>query len=81
MRAMRAIRTVAKVPVPIREILSQSAGPAPDEIAALMSAVERFPDHVLFHLDEEVEDRLSTHPNSSRRLLYLWRNRDEFATV
>ena len=80
-RAMRAVRTVAKVPVPIRDLLSQPGGPDLDKIATLMAAVERFPDHVLFHLNEEVEDRLSTHPNSSRRLLYLWRNRDEFAAV
>ena len=80
-RAMRAVRSVAKVPVPIREILSQPGGPDLDKIAGLMATIESHPDHVLFHLDEEVDDRLSTHPNSSRRLLYLWRNRDEFAAV
>lgn len=78
-RTMRVVRSVAKVPVPLREMMTRPGGPDLNEIAALMAAVESQPDHVLFSLDEEIDDRASTHPNSSRRLLYLWRNRAEFS--
>ena len=77
-RTMRAIGGVAKVPVSVRDLLSRPGGPGLDGIATLMASLVSHPDHVLFSLEEEIDDRGSTHPNSSRRLLYLWRNRDEF---
>ena len=42
-----------------------------------MTALETHPDHLLVSDAAELDDRGSTHPNSSRRLLYLWRNREE----
>lgn len=76
-RTMRAIRNVAKVPASPVALLSQPGGPSVSEIAALIAAIENHPDRVLVSLEEEVNDLGSTHPNSSRRLLYLWRNRDD----
>jgi hypothetical protein len=76
-RTMRAIRNVAKVPASPAALLSQPGGPSVSEIAALIAAIENHPDRVLVSLEEEVNDLGSTHPNSSRRLLYLWRNRDD----
>jgi hypothetical protein len=68
---------VAKVPASPAALLSQPGGPSVSEIAALIAAIENHPDRVLVSLEEEVNDLGSTHPNSSRRLLYLWRNRDD----
>lgn len=71
---MHAIRSVAKLPVSLPEVLQD-----PRLLAPLMQLIESHPDHVLCHLAEELDDRESTHPNVSRRLLYLWRNQDAIA--
>ena len=78
---MRAIRGVAKVPVSPAALLSQPGGPDFSGIAALVAALETHPDHLLVSDAEEIDDRGSTHPNPSRRLLYLWRNREELRTA
>lgn len=78
---MRAIRGVAKVPVSPAALLSQPGGPDLGGIAALVAALEAHPDHLLVSDAEEIDDRGSTHPNPSRRLLYLWRNREELPTA
>ncbi|MBL9116865.1 MAG: M48 family metalloprotease [Verrucomicrobiaceae bacterium] len=41
----------------------------------LIQSIEAMPDHVLIRTAHEVDDSGSTHPNVSRRVLYLWRNR------
>jgi Peptidase family M48 len=74
-RGMRAVRTVAKVPVSVRDIVSRPGGARLEDLGELMAETERHPDRVLFNTVEEIDDRGSTHPNSSRRLLFLWRNR------
>ena len=76
---MRALRGVAKIPIPIRDLLSRPGGVGLREMEALAGLVEGQPDRILFALEEELNDRGSTHPNSSRRLLYLWRNRADFS--
>jgi hypothetical protein len=67
--------------VSVRDIVSRPGGASEVEIGALIAETERHPDRVLFSAEEEINDRGSTHPNSSRRLLYLWRNRDEFSAA
>lgn len=71
---MRAIRTVAKVAAPVDE-LQRSGTLTESDMEQLVKALESHPDRVLVHMEEEIDDRHSTHPNVSRRLLYLWRNR------
>jgi Zn-dependent protease with chaperone function len=44
----------------------------------LIFSIEQHPECVVARLENEVDDRHSTHPAISRRLLYLWRNRDQF---
>lgn len=68
---MRALRSLAKVPVSLPEVLNDPR----QQLSGLVDRIERHPDHVLFHTEGEVDDRGSTHPNPSRRILYLWRNR------
>ncbi|MSU22146.1 MAG: hypothetical protein EXS30_12225 [Pedosphaera sp.] len=70
----RRIRQAVKVPVSIKELLAKPGGPSLHECDVLITAIESHPDHLLVHDIEEVDDTLSTHPNVSRRLLYLWRN-------
>jgi Zn-dependent protease with chaperone function len=48
------------------------------EAEQLMSLIQKHPDCVVARLENEVDDCLATHPGLSRRLLYLWRNRDQF---
>lgn len=73
---MRAVRHVAKLPVDPVHVLRH-----PWLLGELIELVEANPDHVLFHLSEELSDQGSTHPNVSRRLLYLWRNRATIASA
>jgi len=73
---MHAVRRIAKVPVSLPDVLQN-----PRLLADLMQRVESHPDHVLFHLEAELDDRDSTHPNTSRRLLYLWRNQEAIAAA
>lgn len=48
------------------------------EAEGLLKAIESQPDRLLFPSLVEVDDRDFTHPNTSRRLLYLWRNRHHY---
>jgi Zn-dependent protease with chaperone function len=50
------------------------------EAERLLTAIEAQPDRLLFPTVVEMDDRSSTHPNTSRRMLYLWRNRHHFPT-
>lgn len=44
-------------------------------IAACMDAIVAEPTRVLVHVPEEIDDRAASHPNWSRRMLFLWRSR------
>ena len=68
----RAIRNVARVSVGPRDVLAGEA-----TVAECVAAIEGEPDRVLVHLPDELDDRGDTHPNCSRRLLFLWRSRGE----
>ena len=41
--------------------------------------IENQPERLLFQLTEEIDDKQASHPNASRRILFLWRNREEYA--
>ena len=41
--------------------------------------IENQPERLLFQLPEEIDDKQASHPNASRRVLFLWRNREEYA--
>lgn len=74
----RAIRTIARVPFQPSSILPPEPIPAAASIAAiaeLVEALEQNPQAVLTTTAEEITDLGSTHPNVSRRILFLWRNR------
>ncbi|QDV05123.1 Protease HtpX [Planctomycetes bacterium Poly30] len=73
---MRAVREVAKVPLDPARVLGE-----PRLMGEMMELLEAYPDRLLFHIPEEISDRGSSHPNVSRRLLYLWRNRDAIASA
>lgn len=73
---MNAVRGIAKVPVSLPNVL-QDPRLQPD----LIHLIETYPDRVLFHLESELDDRSSTHPSPSRRILYLWRNREAIAAA
>ncbi len=73
---MAAVSSIAKVPLTLTDVLSQ-----PALLPDLVQCIESHPDHVLFHLEAELDDRGSTHPNTSRRILYLWRNQQAIAAA
>ncbi len=65
-----------------REALKRNGHLDADQISALVSAMERDPNGLLFRLPTEVLDpRYFTHPPHSRRVLYLWRNRAAIAAT
>jgi len=78
---MRAIQQIAKVPVSIKDLLAIPGGPSLAQLGELMSSLENNPNYVLAHLENEIGDWDSSHPNTTRRLLYLWRNRDAYQPV
>ncbi|WP_395746725.1 M48 family metalloprotease [Prosthecobacter sp.] len=71
-----AVSQIAKVPVSLPDVLKDSRL-LPD----LVQLIESHPERVLFHLAPELDDRGSTHPSPSRRILYLWRNQQAIAAA
>ena len=65
----RAIRDVTLVSVRPQAVVAGRA-----TLEDCITAIEREPRSVLVHLVDEIEDRGGTHPNCSRRLLFLWRS-------
>lgn len=74
---IKKVRQVAKVPFSILDAVKEPGR----WMEPCIKAIEGHPDRVLMHLEDEVDDRASTHPNVSRRLLYLWKNRDAIASA
>ncbi|MFM9058370.1 MAG: M48 family metalloprotease [Planctomycetaceae bacterium] len=70
----RACRAVARVTVRPQDVLAGKT-----TLASCVAAIEAEPTRVLFHLPDEIDDSDSSHPNCSRRLLFLWRSRDAAA--
>lgn len=67
----KRLRQLAKVPISLPEVIKN-----PELMEQCIQQIEAHPQHLLLHLEEEIDDRQVTHPNVSRRLLYLWRNRE-----
>jgi hypothetical protein len=44
----------------------------------LASAIDNQPGQLLFQSEAEIDDSDLSHPNTSRRILFLWRNRDHY---
>ena len=65
----RAIRDVTLVSVRPQAVVAGRV-----TLEDCVTAIEREPRSVLVHLVDEIEDRGGTHPNCSRRLLFLWRS-------
>lgn len=71
-------RLIAQLPVvPLaRDVYLQgSATWTMERAERLVTAIETNPRAVLFRSADEISDRSISHPNASRRILYLWRNR------
>ena len=64
------VRSVPLVSVRPADVLDGRAS-----IAACMEAIVAEPTRVVVHLSDEIDDRSATHPNVSRRMLFLWRSR------
>jgi hypothetical protein len=62
-------RAVANAVAAAQDVLAGRA-----TVAACMAAIEDEPRRVLVHLPDEIDDRHDSHPNWSRRLLFLWRS-------
>lgn len=59
--------------------LRGSAAWTPDGAARLASCIESEPGRVLVRLENELADLDVTHPGASRRILFLWRQRDGYS--
>lgn len=77
-KQLNLVKELPLLPVDRLGYLQGSAGWTPQNAELLAAAIENDPRRVLFQLDHEVDDRSVTHPNVSRRILYLWRNRSAF---
>lgn len=66
----RAVRAVGRVSIRPQDVIAGRS-----TVKQCISAIEDEPTKVFVHLPDEIEDRNDTHPNTSRRLLFLWRCR------
>lgn len=66
------IRSVARVSVRPEDVIAGRA-----TIADCMQAIAAEPNRLLVHLPDEVDDRAASHPNWSRRMLFMWRSRGD----
>jgi hypothetical protein len=66
------------VPLDRARYLQDSQAWSPELAAGLIGLIEQNPDKVLMRLEEELNDRQASHPSVSRRILFLWRNREAY---
>ncbi len=81
LKLIQAQSRLARVPVPLQSILELLDGPEEQAQRAaelLVQAIEENPRCVLFPSSEAESDVHSTHPITSRRILFLWRNKAHF---
>lgn len=74
----RTLQQIRRVPIPFAELLANPDRLTRPALGALADSVEALPDHLLFRLDDEVDDSAETHPCPSRRVLFLWRHASEY---
>ena len=72
---LKVVSELPLVPLDREPYLHGSAGWTMDNAARLTRTLEEHPHAVLFRQAEELTDEFTTHPNVSRRILFLWRNR------
>lgn len=78
LRLLRALREVPVVEIDREKYLSGSGHWTLEAARELVETIEAQPDRLLFRVADELPGAESTHPNASRRVLFLWRNRDRF---
>ena len=74
---LRALSELSAIPL-AEEYLSGSANWSLASAERLAKEIEQNPSVVLVPLAHEIDDRNVTHPNASRRILFLWRHRDQY---
>ena len=79
LRALRALQKVPVVDVDRDAYLRGSQTWTMEAAQNLAERLEQQPDRVLFRVGDELAGAESTHPSASRRVLFLWRNRDRLA--
>lgn len=77
-KQLTLVKGLPLLPVDRLPYLLGSTGWTIEAAERLVSEIERNSRSVLFQLEHELDDRGVTHPNVSRRLLYLWRNRTAY---
>ena len=78
-RSLRTLRALSRIPVvefDRERYLSGSDRWTTESARELVGRIEAQSDRLLFRVEDELPGGESTHPNASRRLLFLWRNRD-----
>jgi hypothetical protein len=78
-QSLRALRELQKLPVveiDRERYLSGSDRWTMDSACELVARIEEQSDRILFRVQDELPGGESSHPNASRRVLFLWRNRD-----
>ena len=78
LRLLRALHEVPVVEIDRETYLSGSAHWTVESAQDLVERIERQPERLLFRVADELPGAESTHPNASRRVLFLWRNRERF---
>ncbi len=79
LRMLRALQQIPAVELDREKYLSGSRLWTLESARELVENIETQNDRVLFRVEDELPGGESTHPSASRRLLFLWRNRDRFA--
>lgn len=72
---LRILALQPLIPLDRAPFLCGSAAWTDSAAGVLAAAIEANPRALLFRNPQEISDQDATHPNTSRRLLFLWRNR------
>lgn len=75
---LRKLNAVPLINIDREPYLRGTAGWTPELAEKLLSRIEAEPDRVLVRLGNELVDLDVTHPATSRRMLFLWRNRHAY---
>lgn len=76
LRALRALSKISVVEIDRERYLSGSETWTMESARELVTRIEEQRDRLFFRVEDELPGGESTHPNASRRVLFLWRNRD-----
>jgi Zn-dependent protease with chaperone function len=76
---LKQLEALPLISVPREPYLQGSGAWTHTAAARLIAAIENEPDRLLVRLTNEIVDHDVTHPGPSRRMLFLWRNRDAYS--